>query len=236
MTGALTTTHLAELLGSGGDYAAVLQRILDEHDTARNEVAQTRSTIASRKAAFAEAVKNLDHETLDKVDALMRRYVLDHAAVAPQLDEPRQLTEAEARDLMAEYTDWQQLSEFLASRRDTIRELVFTSITEKHREAGQAVPEAHNGEIVVGDMAFKKEGAGYKAPSLDLDKLTKLLGDDADQVLTEELIPAKTVTKLDEEALMRLIAQRPEVMAMVAEATVPGAPKTAKFTVRPAKR
>lgn len=79
---------------------------------------------------------------------------------------------------------------------------------------------------------FKREGCGYKPAQIDQKALKALLGDDADKVFVEEVIPAKTVTKLDEEALGKLIMDKPEVLEKVRQALIPGELKSPRFVIR----
>lgn len=231
MTEIATNEELTALIASGATYAQVLQRVLENEDR-RTAFPRQRSSLAARKAAFAKAVTNNDTTVLQAIRRRMKKYIGRIAHV--QMDEPRVLTPVEAFELMGEHIDLVSIQEFLASRKDTIKELVFASMDAKLAAGGIDNPSAHNSAIPVAELhrIFKREGAGYSPPSLDEGKLRLLLGDDADKVFDEVEVPATSYLELDHERLIKLAQERPEVMEMIRESLVPGKERSARFVVR----
>lgn len=229
MSDLVTREQLVAAIAGGASYAQIVEKVKNDPQATEEK---KRSNLATRKAALVEAVAKSDRKVLARLRAGMRRYVSGMADV--EMTEPRVLTPTEAQDLMTEYLSRKEIDEFLASRKDTIRDLVFAAIDEELRAKGVDEPESTNGSIYVPelDKRFCKEGAGYKPPTLDLKRLKALLGDDAQSVFVEKVVPATTVEELDEDALGRLIMDKPEVLERVRESLNPGQLKSARFTVR----
>ncbi|QGJ94924.1 hypothetical protein SEA_REDWATTLEHOG_64 [Gordonia phage RedWattleHog] len=229
MSELVTREQLRTALEGGASYAEIVKTVTA--DAAAVEP-KKRSNLAKRKAAFVEAVAKSDRKVLARLRRGMKAYVSSMADV--EMTEPRELTHDEAVALMTEAVTRTEIDEFLESRKDTIKSLVFASIEESLRAKGVEDPEAHGGSLYVPELGkvFKKEGAGFKPAQLDQKALRSLLGDDADKVFVQETIPAKTVTVLDEEALGKLIMDKPEVLETVRQALLPGELKSARFVIR----
>lgn len=228
---AVALTNVQNYLAQG-DYARALGTILREADIAVADKVVGKNK-AQRKAALAKAVANYDVETLAPLQELMQNYVDNIARI--ELTEARELTVEEKRLLMTEHESLKPIQEFLESRRDDIREMAFAGIDAELAAGGVENPATTSGKLVVAELGkkFCKEGAGYKDPSLDHKKLLKLLGDDAKKVVKVEHVPATTVTTFSEEKLMELAQEKPEVMELIRQALIPGAPKSPRFQVRP---
>ena len=229
MSELVTQQQLKSALEGGASYADIVKTVTA--DAAAVEP-KKKSNLAKRKAAFVEAVAKSDRKVLARLRKGMREYVSAMADV--EMTEPRELTRDEASALMREIVTRTEIDEFLESRKDTIKSLVFASIEEALRMKGVEEPEAHSGALYVPELGkvFKKEGAGYKPAQIDQKALKALLGDDAAKVFREETIPAKTVTVLDEESLGKLIMDKPEVLETVRQALIPGELKSARFVIR----
>lgn len=226
-----TTGGLLQAAASGKGYIEMLKKVLKDADGQIEPEKKGRSTIASRKAALQAAAVELDPEVMVPLQDDMQNYVDRMAAV--EMVEPRTLTPAESANLMSEYLKYQPISEFLAARREYIRTTVLTSIDQSAAEKGLD-PTDTNGRIDVPELgkSFRKERAGYKEPDLNQKKLAELLGEDADKVFVEEIVPATTKVVFSEEALMKLAQEKPEVMEKIRLALIPGAAKSAAFSVR----
>jgi hypothetical protein len=223
---------LATLLTSlqQGDHARALEQLFAEVNAQAVQKA-SRSNLATRKAAWAKAVRSYDVEKLTELQTTMQNYV-DHIARIDTL-EPRELTEVETSQLMAEHSNYKEIAEFLESRKDTIKKLVFAHLDE-------TVGPNQNGAVPVPEMGMKftREGCGIGTPTIDADKLKGLLGDDWSEVVDvidvpEQYIPAYHEEILSEDKLLELAARRPEVFEHLRESLIPGKQKTARFQARP---
>lgn len=225
--------EIVKFLQSGGSYVSALEWLVKDEDR-RKHVARIKDTVATRKQKLREAMASSDPEVLVPLQEKMQDYV--DAVAKVEMGEPRHLTEDEARDLMREYIDRREIDEFLTTRREAMKDIVFTAIDFDLQEKGMD-PETTGGEIAVPELGkvFRKEGAGRGEPSLDEKKLRKLLGPRIEKVYRSELIPAQTVEVLDEQALMELAQDDPTVMEAIRESLVPGKPKSARFVVRDIK-
>lgn len=234
MSNEIVPTSLMELLTSGR-YADVVKALGKAEDEAKGQEKRTRTTIAQRKAALAEAVKSYDVEKLAHVQQIMQDYVDEVARIAPE--EPRTLTPAEAHVLMNEAVLNREIVEFVEMRYEAIRELAYMSIDADLTAKGKDAT-ITSGRLAVPTLGkvFCKEGAGLNAPAVDHAKLKELLGEDADLVFKEEVIPEQRVTKFDEEALARLAAEKPEVVEHLRASLIPGKAKTPRFNIRPLKQ
>lgn len=225
----IATTFLSKL---EAQYASQIEEIKAESVNASVEIAQGKN-IAARKKAYKKAIAELDVELLSKVEDAMTGY-LDNLLTV-DFTTPRALEATEATTLMGEYKRLAPISEFLAARRETMKDIVFSSLDE-------TVGEFTNGEIRVPELGkmFRREGAGKPAPELDLELLIEALdpADAAKIVKTTTIpehtvvVPETTVTELDEEALLNLIQSNPETMQLLKNAIKASTPKAGKFIVR----
>jgi len=231
MTGEIQSRDaMLALIAGGATPTQALSAFLRAEDEKRRP-ARIKNTVATRKAALKKAVAELDMERLGVLGRRMASYI--DKVCTPDIVEPRMLTELEAFSLMEEYIDQREIAEFLTTRRETMKELVFGAIDAENTAKGFD-PEITNGEIPVPGLGkvFRKEGAGRSEPDFDEKKLRKLLGDRADRVYREEIIPEQRTEVLDEEALLRLAQEDPSVMEVIRESLIPGKPKNPRFVVR----
>jgi len=222
----LVTSFLANL---EAQYASQLQSTINEVATASVD-ATRRRTVAARKKEWATAVASLDLETLTKVETMMTEYV--DKIVTIETTDPRELEHSEAVSLMAEHDRMRDITEFLDTRREAIKTLVFAHLD-------KTVGPGENGALKIPEMrrVFKREGAGQPDPQLNIEELVRLLGPEANRVfdvvdVPEVVVPAHTETVFSEEKLMRLIQEDPSKMELLKKAIVPGKPKTPRFVPR----
>lgn len=213
-------------------YAKQFDDLVRHADEAVAETQRAR-TIAQRKQAWLDAVATFDVEKLVELQGKMQGYV--DKMVRIESAEPRALTAEEVVALGAEYVDYLDIAEFLAVRKDTIRDYVYAHLDE-------TVGEDRSGEIPVPEVGkvFKREGCGRTTPGVDVDRLRELLGADYEQCLEvtevpEQVIPAHTEVAFSEEKLMALAARKPEVLEALRQSLIPGQRKTPRFVVRPYK-
>lgn len=225
----VTRNELKSAIEGGASYAEIVKRVRLDTEAAPPK---KKANLAARKKAFQAAVANSDKKVFASLRASMRKYVSSMAEI--EMTEPRELTPAEAQALMSEVLTLKNITEFLASRNDTAKEIVFTAIDEKLRAKGIDDPEMQNGSIPVPELGktFKREGAGFKDATLDLTALEAALGEDASKVFVEKTIPAKVVKEVDEEALGKLIMDKPDVLDKVRKTLIPGGVKPARFVIR----
>lgn len=201
---------------------AATQKLAELEKTQTDDTAVTGKNVELRKKAWAEAVEE-NSPLIRELAGKMSLYV----TLIPEIGaEPHVLDSQEAKDLMVEYNTNKQISEFLKSRQETIREIVFQSVTiEKDDENAK-------GEIVVPEMGkkFAKEGGGSKKPTLNMALLEKLMGDEWEKVT--DVVETRT---LNEDKLLDYLNENPGAMKKLREATVPGAPNSMRFAVRDAK-
>lgn len=232
MTGEVQSRDALVALIEGGSTASQALKAFIRAEDEKKRPARIKNTIATRKAALKKAVADLDMERLGALGRKMSGYI--DKISTPDVVEPRPLTPLEAFNLMEEYADLREISEFLVVRRETMKDLVFGAIDAENSAKGLD-PEVTNGEIPVPGLgkSFRKEGAGRTDPDLDEKKLMKVLDpEDVAKVFREEVVPATTITVLDEERLLRLAQEKPEVMEKIRDALVPGKPKSPRFVVR----
>lgn len=228
-----THGEIVKFLQSGGSYASALEWLVKDEDR-RKHVARIKDTVAMRKGVLREALASSDPEVLVPLQAKMQEYV--DAVAKVEMDEPRKLTDGEAFALMREFVDRREIDEFLSTRRDAIKDIVFTAIDFELQEKGLD-PEVTGGELAVPELGkvFKKEGCRRGEPALDEKKLRKLLGPRVEKVYRTETVPAHTVEVLDEQELMRLAQEDPEVMEIIRSSLTPGKPSSPRFVVRDLK-
>lgn len=202
---------------------AAAQKLAElEKEKAADTTALTGKNVELRKKAWIEAVES-NSPLIRELAGKMNLYVSLIPEISP---EPHVLDKDEARSLMVEYEANKQITEFLKSRHETIRKLVFESVSiEKDDETAK-------GEIVVDEMGkkFAKEGGGSKKPTLNTDLLAKLMGDEWEKVT--DVVEVRT---LNEDKLLNYLTENPGAMKHLREATVPGAPNSMRFAVRDVK-
>ena len=236
----VTKSALATLLSGNPDYVALLASILNEANEEAIEKAKP-NTIASRKQAWVDMVKNFDVDGLLELQDTMKSFVDKHVGrLEFDPESPRELTHEEAVGLMSEYQDVEKILEFMETQKASIRDATFGSLTAKYEAMGIEDPEIEPGEIRVPELGkrFCKEGGGRTAPSLDEVALAELMGEDWDKVtdtieVEEVVIPAHTEVVLNEEKLMKLAVNNPAILELVRKSLIPGKPKNVRFQVRP---
>lgn len=194
------------------------------------------STVASRKEEWKKAVETFDVEELAKIEEKLSTYV-DKITV-PEIVEPRELTPEESKDLMSEFLSLRDILEFASSRKESIKSMVFASLTERYRELGEENPEIKPGTIEVPELGekFCREGGGYSNPTLDQEKLKGLLSEEeAGEIFKEVEIPARVETVFDEDKLVELMSKKPELIEAVRSSLKPGKAKSVRFQVRKMK-
>lgn len=201
-------------------------------------VKEAKSTVASRKESWKEAVEEFDVDKLLEIQEEMDQFIDKMKVIKDSMSLDKiDLTEAEAKDLMTEYLSGKNIAEFLEARKSMVRKLVFQVIDERLREEGIEDPENQNGSIEVPELGtrFSREGAGYRDPSIDGAKLREILGDDYQNVVVKKIIPERVEEKVSEELLTKYLSENPEVLSELQEAVVPGLPKTPKLMIRKMK-
>ena len=201
---------------------AAQQKLAELAETSTDSAAVTGKNLELRKRAWVEAVQE-NSPLIRELAGEMTLYV----TLIPEIsEEPHILDKQEANDLMVEYCANKKISEFLKSRQETIRSLVFESVA---LEKGD---DNAKGEIVVESQGkrFAKEGGGSKKPTLNTALLEKLMGDDWEKVT--DVVETRS---LSEEKLLDYLNDNPGAMKHLREATVPGAPNSMRFAVRDVK-
>jgi len=221
----------AYLAAHPAPYAKQFEQVVQQVDEQAAK-AQRGKTLAARKKAWIEAVREFDVEKLVELQTKMQGYVDKIARIDFDPEHPRALTDEERLSMGSEFVDFLEISEFLTTRRDLIKEMVFG-----HLDA--TVGENTNGEIPVPEVGrtLRREGCGRTTPGIDTEKLKGLLGDDWDRCLEvtevpEQIIPAHTEVEFSEEKLMALCAEKPETLEALRQSLIPGQIKTPRFTNR----
>lgn len=234
----LSTSDITQLIQNSGGYLEAFQALVTEK-VAEEVSKSTRSTIADRKYKHLETILSKDEEALAEMKTIMGSFISTiSASTGLELPVGQLLSSEEGHDLMSAYLAYQKVVEFAETWKSQLREIIFSHITEERRQEGLPSPENVNGEVVVPEFGkrFVKEGAGRKPARVDEDKIQELLGDEYADVLEVEIIPAKKVTKLSYEALMKKVQEKPELMESLKEAIILGEWKSPSFIVRDIKR
>lgn len=207
-------------------------------ELAKARVDQGTEPTATKKARLESWKKHhLTREQRDKLREIFEA-VPDVFAVF-DADEPVVLDKTQASLLMEEWTAITEAEVAIKARKDRVKEMVFGSLTLTNELAGVEDPDLQPGEVVVETQGrkFAREGGGRQDPTFDTEVLKEALGDQAKQVfdtvkIPRQVIPARTEEVLNEDRLTGFLARNPELIELVREAIVPGAPKTTRLVVR----
>lgn len=195
------------------------------------------SSAAERRANLKKAIAELDAEKIERAREVMNRYVDSLVTLDPE--QTTELSPAQAKALMEEDLLRREIQDLTEARKETIKELVFQSITEEAAAAGAEFPEYTNGEVVVEELGhrFTREGANAGTATLNVEKLKDVLTEyvGEDQLHYYVTTEYKPVDVVNEEALNNLLAGAPELIEKVRETLVPGKPKKGSFYNRPIK-
>lgn len=234
MTKALATTaDLAALLAQdeNGFVAAI---VATEADRAL-QTEKTGNNVAIRKAAIRKAMVSADKKAVaDHVAALKAQHDLFKAvAAAADNISAEGMTDDQAVVLMSLIVGGKLGEELIKAGYDLAKELVFRSMDLAFAE--EEFPEHTNGVIDVPGLGkrFSREGAGRKDSSLDEDALRERVGEEVwAQITREEVIPATTVRKIDEAALIAAAADNPALLEDVRAAVKVGDWKSPRLMIR----
>lgn len=216
------------------EIASTLQGLID----AAAEALPSIPTGTARKAEIAAALDNGDLDELialqEKLEGIIDR-ILDNKI---DLTDTEPLTATELYNLMVERLDQADVQRLLEIRYQMIRARVFAHITAVHRLNDVPDPEHAPGEAPVPELKkrFTREGGRGKA-TLDFTRLAEMLGPErSERVFRTEVIPEHTETRLDEDALLALVAEEPALLMTIKDCVVPGGYRTARFHIRPMSR
>ena len=223
----------ADFIDLDTEAAASLQALID----AAAQAGPKPPTGVQRKAALAEAIRQ---SNIDKLMALHEKMsgIVGRIVANKDITEALGLlSEAELLALMEELQDEQRVKELLELRYQAIRSAVFAHITETHRVNGVDDPEHTPGEAPVPALGqkFTREGGKAKA-QLDHELLAAKLGPERwAKVCTKVVVPEQVVEKLDEQRIVALVQEDPEVLEIFRSCVVPGKHGTVRFHVRELK-
>lgn len=230
-----TTADLAALLATDED-GFVAAIVATEAEKAL-ETEKTGNNAGIRKAAIQKAMISADKKAVaDHVAALKAQADLFKkvAALTEEIGENGATTE-QAVLLMSMITGGKMGEEFIKAAYELGKELVFRSMDKAFTEAGEEFPEHTNGVLDVPELGkrFCREGAGRKDSSLDEDALRERVGEEVwAQITREEVIPATTVRKIDEAALIAAAADNPSLLEDVRAAVKVGDWKSPRLMIR----
>lgn len=206
-------------------------------DLAQEEEGESPPKLTSKQERIARwrgSRETIPIEYLTELVKRTRRFIQTKFARI-SLQEDRKLTAEEATQLMDEFLDSRLLEEALLGRREDTKRMVFAHLTLDNIDKNIEDPDNHNGSIEVPDFnkKFVREGTGRTPPRLNHRKLEQLLdATDWRRVTDLKTIPAQTEIILDEQKLLDLIDERPEIMERVRLALELGEIKTPRFQVR----
>lgn len=230
-----TTADLAALLAQDED--GFVASIVAAQAAKALQTEKTGNNAAIRKASIRKAMVSADKKAVaDHVAALKTQADL-FKKVAARVEAISEdgATEEDAVVLMSLISGGKLAEEFIKAGYDLGKELVFRTLDLAFAEAGEEFPEHTNGFIDVPETGkrFVREMAGRKDSSLDEDKLRELVGEEVwAKITVEEVIPATTVRKLDERALVAATAENPELLELVREAVKIGDWKSPRLMIR----
>ncbi len=228
---------LAELLNqSGGSFVKALEKFV-ANEQAKQLKPSRKPTKADRDVAAQAILATKDTAALAELDSLFGSFIdLVRATDEVDVENP---TEEQKAQLMRQQLVNNELSDFLQSARERVRQTVFDIVTEQHRAKGVIDPENHNGQVDVPELGkkFMKYNAGYTKATPDLAGLKADLGDELWDLVTDkekvrrQIIPAHTKVTFNIEKFARLAAERPELLTILQENLVPGEPKSPSFKI-----
>lgn len=193
-----------------------------------------KNTVATRKEKLRESIDKVDVDALVKIQEEMDSFVNKMNLVHTKNDLDVLLVDDDS--LMDEIITLKNIQEFLDVRRDMIKEIVFEKINNKIRveDPDNDDVENTNGFIEVDELGkkFCREGAGRGEPTLDIDKIKEVFGDDALEFVKQEIIPEQRKEVIDEDLFVGFLAKNPDAITKVSEAIVPGKLRSPRFVVR----
>jgi hypothetical protein len=232
----------AELVPQEIDY----QKILNEHRDLESVVAALvesdadtaiKERISSRESKIQSWYGKQDDLPAEKVKDLRKRMMnfVDDLFAKVHLDEARELTSDEAKALMQEFLDSRDFEIVFEARRKATKQMVFNSLTAENIRNNVPEPDNHNGYIEVPEVGkkFCREGTGRTTPFLRVWSLEEILGkEDYNKVMDKVKVPAHTDLVFNEEKLMALCQERPELLEKVRRAIDIGVVKNPRFVIR----
>lgn len=208
-------------------------KALLEHTQTKAVEKVTRTTVAQRKDQLARAMEGLDDAALEEVDTVASQLVEE--IISNDLTGTGALTAVEAKSLMQEFLHCRKVAETLDARAKPRKVRVFEHMDAVLAAEGVTDPQNHNAVLEVPELGFKfcREGAGYKDPSLDEDRLRALLGEELWSTVSDEIeVPAHVDHKLNETKLLDLARANEMVMELLAACLKPGVEKAPKLVPR----
>lgn len=175
--------------------------------------------VPSQKARAAEheaALENVDLDHMLKMAEKMKDAVTSMVSNIIDFRDSGPLLSSEAlAALMIELNDAKDIEKLLKARYEKmIRPAIFTHITETLAANGVEDPQYAQGEAPVPELGLKFTRVGGRAKlTLDHTRLAEALGEERwNQVHITTIIPERRETKLDEDALLALVASDPSVL------------------------
>jgi len=199
---------------------------------AAKAVAKTeRTTRADRKASLVDGLREFDVDHLGALQDILANFI---SLVTESLGDEMVLNETYSNTVMRQALAVRTLVDMTQVVQEQVKSVVFAHFDSALAEMGHPDPQNVNAALDVPElgMSFRREGAGYSSPSIDEEKLSELLGEACDSVYVTKVIPAQEVRVLDEDLLMQLVGNKPELMEKVREALIPGSPKKARLNLR----
>lgn len=193
-----------------------------------------------RKDVWRAPVAEIEKKKISSVKSAMRNYMNNYFTKKVEMVEPRELTQDEVNQLAAEYREVQEINDLLQSRKEDMKELVFTSLTEKYESESEFVdsdtPPTHiKGRLTSPEygLAFCREGGDRKKPTVDFEKLKEKVSDTLFQSMcTQKVIPEHIEYTLDEDKMMDAVQNGSLTLETIREVLIPGSFQSPRFTVR----
>ena len=190
-----------------------------------------RTTRADRKASLVDGLREFDVDHLGGLQEVLSGFV---SLVTESLGDELVLSEQYAHTVMSQALAVRTLVDIAQVVQEQVKSVVFEHFDSALAEQGHPDPQNVNASLDVPElgMSLRREGAGYSSPMIDEQKLADLLGDAVETVYVTKVIPAQEVRVLDEDLLMNLVSNQPELLEKVREALIPGSPKKARLNLR----
>jgi len=192
------------------------------------------SSAKAHKELWKASIEEISMEEIEKLHDAMDNFVEKHVLDRVELDlEPRELTVPELQLMAAEYVKAKAIQNYIESRREQLRTLIFDSLDTQFAREGKDDSETPfsqmPGHIEIDGVKFCREGGTRKAATLNLDALAAAHPD-----LAEELVVEKVEVKreLNEEALNKAIAEGRISLEDLRPLVTPGDWQTPRFQVR----
>ena len=235
----LTPSDVKSLIKEAGSYVDAYRLLVARRE--EEAIAVERTTVAQRKQAHVNAIRQDDALFLEEMDAKFVSALEQIRSNEIATEPGKMLSLEEAVGLMQEWLDQRDMAELLAARLTMIKEAVSNHITTEKELEGVDNPEHQNGSLAVPELGYRfaKERCGRKDTDVNQEKLRELLSEEEwEQVCDVEVIPRQIIPRhkqytFSPEKMMKLAQKDPQTLQILLECLEVGGWKSPVITIRP---